>query len=222
MLVDVLKGLVKSTPIYPPLLRWRNRRQIAYWKKTGSPYPPDCYKYGVIKEYAERHGIRLMIETGTFRGNAILANLRNFDRIYSIELSEHLYKQAVERFKHCAHVKIMQGDSGKVLPILLKEIDEPALFWLDGHYCGGVTARGDLNAPIETELEAILTHPIESHVILIDDAVCFDGKNDYPTVTALRDLVSSRHPGASFELIDNIMRICPPLAREAELRQRAH
>jgi hypothetical protein len=210
VIADVFKDLVKGTPAYPVLVWWRNKRQVAHWRNSGNPSPPDCYKYAVIQEYGVRHGIRTMIETGTLHGNAIHANLRNFDRIYSIELSEDLHRRAVERFRRSGHVKILQGDSGKVLPKLLAEISVPALFWLDGHYCGPGTAKGDLSAPIEAELGAILEHPIKKHVILIDDAACFDGTCDYPTVVAIREFVLSRQPDARFEVADNIMRICPP------------
>jgi len=62
----------------------------------------------------------------------------------------------------------------------MPKINEPALIWLDGHYSGGITGKSDINCPIYSELGAIFSTP-NDNVILIDDANCFDGTNDYPT-----------------------------------------
>mgnify|MGYP001369983704 CR=1 FL=1 len=42
-----------------------------------------------------------------------------------------------------------------MLKNIIKNIDKPALFWLDGHYSGGVTGMGDNETPILEELEQI-------------------------------------------------------------------
>jgi len=63
------------------------------------------------------------------------------------------------------------------LPDLLKEIDEPATFWLDGHHSAGDTAFGDYRAPLIQELDAIKNHPIKNHTILIDDMRCWQTPN---------------------------------------------
>ena len=75
----------------------------------------------------------------------------------------------------------MHGDSGEILPELLNNINEPILFWLDGHYSAGNTSKGSLNTPIIKELVTIFQHPIKQHIILIDDARLFNGADDYPT-----------------------------------------
>jgi hypothetical protein len=73
------------------------------------------------------------------------------------------------------------------MPSVLETIHEPALFWLDGHYSGGDTARGDDDTPIRRELEHISKHPMRGrHLIVIDDLRCFDGQNGYPSLEGLR------------------------------------
>jgi hypothetical protein len=84
------------------------------------------------------------------------------------------------------------------------------LFWLDAHYypnSGGTTAKGELETPIIKELHCILNHPVEGHVILIDDAREFPGRNNYPTIAQLQDLIVKRHPNRAFEVKDDIIRI---------------
>lgn len=133
-----------------------------------------------------------------------------FDRLYSIELSNELYERAKKRLSRYKQVTLLHGDSGKVLPALLPSLNEPALFWLDAHYSGGITARADLDSPISAELDAVFNHPIKSHVILIDDARHFEGTGGYPTVQALRIAVSERRPDLAFDVSSDIIRIHRP------------
>lgn len=79
-------------------------------------------------------------------------------------------------------------------------------FWLDGHYSGFETAKGDLETPVSSELESILRSKI-NHIILIDDARLFTGKNDYPSVEELKNYVLSKKNYYSFEVENDIIRI---------------
>ena len=114
---------------------------------------------------------------------------------------------AVKRFEKNPRIKILHGDSGSVLNELLKTISEKALFWLDGHYSEGITAKGEYNTPIINELRSILTHQVDGHVILIDDARCFTGVDDYPTLEALERYVNSFDRGMKFEVEHDLIRI---------------
>jgi hypothetical protein len=44
------------------------------------------------------------------------------------------------------------------------------MFWLDRHYSGGFTAKGEKDCPIIEELDAISNGSHLKHSILIDDA----------------------------------------------------
>ena len=90
------------------------------------------------------------------------------------------------------NVVLFQGDSGKVLHQILDNVNEPAIFWLDGHYSAGITALGDKECPIYEELEAIFQKCRNTPVILIDDARCFIGEGDYPTIEDLTAYVKSK------------------------------
>jgi len=107
-------------------------------------------------------------------------------------------------------VHIHQGDSGEVLGAVIAPLEEPCLFWLDGHYSGGITALGAESTPILRELEAIAAHPIPAHVILIDDARCFTGTDGYPTIDDLGALARRLWPDCEFRVADDILRILPP------------
>ena len=136
-----------------------------------------------------------------------LAPKFTFGQIYSIELDAGLCMKARERFTDVPNVNIIQGDSSNILPDILASVKQPCLFWLDGHYSGDITAKGDLNTPIKKELERIFAHPIKNHVILIDDARCFTGQNDYPTMEDLKKFVAKKRPKWIFEIKNDIIRI---------------
>jgi hypothetical protein len=61
-----------------------------------------------------------------------------------------------------------------VLPDILKKIDSPITFWLDGHHSCGDTALGEHWAPLMQELDVIKEHPLNTHTILIDDMRCWE------------------------------------------------
>ena len=122
------------------------------------------------KEIFQKYPNPIFIETGSYQGDGIqLALDAGFKTIYSIELGQDLYSHCIERFNGVANVHLLQGDSGIVLSGLLENIKEPATFWLDGHFSGGITAMGSINSPLLEELEAIKNHPIKNHIIMIDD-----------------------------------------------------
>jgi len=98
------------------------------------------------------------------------------------------------RFNKSGHIKIIKGDSAKILNEIVPELTGPAIFWLDGHYSGGITARGDKDCPIYEEIDAILKNRKFNHIILIDDARCFTGEGDYPTVNQLTEYIKYREP----------------------------
>jgi len=194
----------------------RRRREFNEWVAKGRPVPPPhYYKKRLVLEYAKRYRLSTLVETGTYMGDMVEACRRRFNAVFSIEIDTTLYQQAKERFRSHAHVTIVQGDSAEVLPGILEKVKEPCLFWLDGHYSGGVTGKGERETPIDSELRHIRRHG-RRDVILIDDARCFIGANDYPTIEELRTRVEELWPGHRFEIADDIIRIVPGAESPAE------
>jgi hypothetical protein len=209
----LIKSLVRLLPkslqdsIYRQVVNSRNKRIIEKWKEEGSQVPPPHpVKQLAIKEYGKRYGIKTLIETGTYFGDMVEAQRGNFEKIFSIELSGDLWKKACERFINQPKIKILQGDSGVVLHKIMPEMNRPAVFWLDGHFSAGVTAKGDKECPIYEELDAIFGYSHQDHVLLIDDARCFVGEGDYPTIEALSGYIRSKNPKYQIQVKDDIIR----------------
>lgn len=190
--------------------KYAGNKAIKEWEKAGKPLPPPhIVKQRCVAEYARKYKTPVLVETGTFLGDMVQAQLKNFREIYSLELGGELAYKAQQKFEKYPHVHIIQGDSATLLPELLLKINGPALFWLDGHYSGGITAKGDKETPVIEELKAILTHSIKTHIILIDDARCFDGTHDYPTMDEIFNLVRSLNPNYICTVNDDIIRCMP-------------
>jgi len=179
------------------------------WSKVCPPDEDNRIRMNMNCVFIDTGRERILIETGTYLGDMVYAMRKSFSKILSFELDQSLYEQARRRFAADRHIEIIHGDSGQLLPQYLTNINERCLFWLDGHYSGGITARGELDTPIKRELEHIFAHAISDHVILIDDARCFTGQNDYPTLDELRELVSERTQGWQFSVEDDVVRIHP-------------
>ena len=190
---------------------YRRTRDYRRWKQAGRPAPPPHFvKQRIIRSYAKRSGLKVLIETGTYLGDMVQATRGLFREIHSIELSADLYARAIARFRNANKIHLYQGDSAVVLPQILQTMAEPCLFWLDGHYSAGITAKGDRETPVMDELRSIFNSWRVEHVILIDDARCFDGTNEYPSLEDLKTFVDSRQPGLAFEVKDDVVRIHAP------------
>jgi len=174
---------------------WYRDKIISSWEKNGKQLPaPHQLKQIIIESYQKKYKYNILVETGTYLGHMVEAERRNFKTIYSIELDDNLWKNAVEKFRKYSHINILYGDSGKMLNKVTLQLNEPGIFWLDGHYSGEGTAKGDKECPIYGEIDAIFKEKKFDHILLIDDARLFVGKADYPTIPELTKYVQAKDP----------------------------
>jgi len=208
----VLKQLIEKTPFYHPLRNCLHKKiqkkELKKWENSGHFGPmPHIIKQRVLGEFARQFNLKIFVETGTYYGDMVEAMRNFFDTIYSIELSQKLFNKAKKRFKFEKNIKLIQGDSGKELGIVMKEINKPALFWLDGHYSAGVSARGKKDSPIYEELNCILDGQDLEHVIIIDDAHLFGTDPAYPTIDELKEFIYSKRESVQIAVDDDSIRI---------------
>ena len=214
MIKKIKQELLKYAYYFPDVQsRLDAKRQsetLAEWKKN--PHPsmlPHLLKQEVLRKYALDYHLVNLVETGTYLGEMVYALKDIFKNIYSIELSEEYANRARIYLRRQKNVKIFQGDSGDVLAELLQDIDQPTLFWLDGHYSGDNTAKGNTHTPILKELRHILSAKDLNHIILIDDARLFGSTNDYPSLDELSSIVESFRKNLKIISENDIIRITP-------------
>jgi hypothetical protein len=122
----------------------------------------------------------ILVETGSGGGGGIQYALRyGFKKIYSVEIDKAKYDLCSKIFKLNKDVHLYCGDSIKVLPKILENINSKATFLLDAHVSDVKQLHGDMVCPIIEELRIILNHAKElkvKHSIFIDDLQYFNGK----------------------------------------------
>lgn len=211
-----MKQIVKKIPLYTLLSSCAARRmhakQLFEWERKGKPVPPPhIVKQQTLLAYSMMYNLKILVETGTYYGDMIEAMKEVFERLYSIELSHELYEKAKKKFKGVSNIELINGDSGVELLVLMNKIHEPALFWLDGHYSGGVTAKGEKDTPVLEELHQILNAPEKGHVIIIDDARFFGTDPAFPSLDELKDFINSKRSDLDIVVQDDSIIISPKI-----------
>jgi hypothetical protein len=207
-----MKSVIRQIPgIRSALKKLLSMLTIVKYRLWGSPVPPPhIIKVRWLASFGYQYSIKTLVETGTYQGTTILALLDKFETIYTIELSQTLWNQAVEKLNKYNHIHVINGDSSKELRSVLNKISDRCLFWLDGHFSGGNTARGAKDSPIIEELETIRQHCRRDHIILIDDARCFNGSDGYPTLSDMKIMLHRINPNYIVKVRDDIIQAYLP------------
>ena len=119
--------------------------------------------YTLFEKY--KSNCTVFFETGTHIGTSVESayNL-GFERIISIEIQERFYDYCMQRFQPLGaweQIKLFLGDSKDNTPKLIQEwVNGRAMFWIDAHEKG---------SSYKQDIEAILQHERNDHVIIVDD-----------------------------------------------------
>lgn len=173
---------------------------------------PAFVKRSVIKRNLLDYRLDTLVETGTQYGDTPWLFRDELSEIWSIELSPELAGLAQQRFRKHSHIHVVQGDSSDRISEIIPRLKTPTLFWLDGHYSSGVTARSNLDCPIYGELKAVLSICRQRWVVMIDDARLFGAEKDYPALEELENFVRGALPEAEFTVEYDMIKIVPPSA----------
>ena len=172
----------------------------------------------------------VFIETGTSYGNTTMLAKDIFNEVHTVELEDNFYNKAAVNFANEKNVKVYHGDSAELFPAILKNLTQRnIIFWLDGHYSGGTTAKGQSNTPIIGELRAIKESGISQAILLIDDICCFspDTKElaevacGYPSVDEMRNAILEINPGYNIIMYGDIA-IAYPASHTIEVSPLIH
>ncbi|MBM4162919.1 MAG: hypothetical protein FJ222_00500 [Lentisphaerae bacterium] len=171
-------------------------------------------KQQLLRACARKYGLQILIETGTCHGDTLAALRDVFEHLYSIELCKPYFELVKKRFNRMPHVHLVLGDSATELKGILDQVrplKRRLLFWLDGHYSGADSAKGEVETPIFQELDHILgDEQTLSAVIAIDDAREFGGNPNYPSMDELVAFVKRRRNVVTVSVHTDIIWITPP------------
>ena len=178
------------TSVLEAIKTWVNTAEVLI-RQFAPPYPQRA-KMDVLSRYAPA-GID-WVETGTFRGTTTKFLSRFGKSVSSLEPSTHFYRRAVERFKGNPAVLLYNASSEDGFEGVVSGLAGRVGFWLDGHYSGGATFKGDTECPVLNELEVIgrYAENFDDFYCFIDDLRCFspferDQYGDYPEIQVVVD-----------------------------------
>lgn len=135
---------------------------------------------GANKEIQNYH---TFIESGTNEGNTIFNIYSAFNTIITVELSSELFTKFTDRLRLMSlnKVEAYLGETHVLLPHILSTLppEEKAIFFLDGHYSSGNTARGSIDTPILEECRVINDYYSGNEtLVIIDDVRLFATYNN--------------------------------------------
>jgi hypothetical protein len=184
---------LRRSPLSSWVIGLKDRLDYARWQRAhaeGSTCPLQK-RYGLL-ELLGAQKLQLIVETGTFLGDtATFLSGHGYD-VMTIELDPKLAALARRRFAGNRRVTLIEGDSGTQLPAVVGELKRPALFYLDAHYSGPGTGKGDIETPISAEIDLILQRAPKGSVVAIDDARCFGTAPDYPPLDKFLGALAAR------------------------------
>ena len=169
----------------------------------------------IVLDLARLVDANAFIETGTFQGVTARWAAAHFDRVWTIEKAEPLYRAQADALRSLKGVEPLLGDSRDVLPTLLGRVgDLPAVFWLDGHWSGGITAGESDECPLLGELSLLSAR--RNDIILIDDARFLLSApphphvpSQWPTMTEIMAAFSHMSHARYVQVIDDVIFAVP-------------
>jgi hypothetical protein len=179
--------------------------------------PPE----GLVLSLRDVLGARTFVETGTYGGATAAWAASHFDRVVTIEAVPEIRDQAIAKHGALANVEFILGDSRDVLPTLMRTVSGPAVFWLDGHWSGGITYREGGECPLLDELPLVLATQ-GSHAVLIDDARLFlcappqpHDPAEWPSIDRVVEALLAQAIRPVIAVVEDVIVAAPPIAGEA-------
>jgi len=138
-----------------------------------------------IRYFAKSIGAVNFVETGSYHGDTSKALADIVNHVVTIEIDPSNAALATHNCAGVPNVKVHCGPSEDILPIAIRGLVGPTLFWLDAHYQTGMT-KGSKKCPLFAELQIIFDKPEVDPTILIDDARKFIWINGWPSLSSVR------------------------------------
>jgi len=169
----------------------------------------------ITLELAKLNHAAIFVETGTFQGETARWAADHFESVFTVERAESIYRSQKEQLASLAGVKLLYGDSRKVLPSVVAEIGaRKAVFWLDGHWSGAETAGADDECPLMGELACLSGRT--GDIVLIDDARLFlcappqpHKASEWPTISDVVEALSRLHSRPFIQVVDDVIFAIP-------------
>ena len=153
----------------------------------------------------------VFVEGGTFHGETAIQMSNYFQKVFTIEKSEVMFKSANKNLLNFDNITHIFGDTREHLNDILKNNDN-ILFWLDAHWSGGETYGKSDECPLIEELTFIFSFK-KKYIILIDDAELFIHPpplpHDYHLWPSLKDIFQILPDDWSLIILEDVIYLYP-------------
>jgi hypothetical protein len=117
-------------------------------------------------------GHAVFVETGTNQAASAAWAAQHFRHVWTIEGEARFVEAARRKLADKHNIDFILGDSRTCLRPILDDCSQPAIVWLDAHWCGTGTFGDGAECPVLDELREVNeSHP--DHIVLVDDARLF-------------------------------------------------
>ncbi len=176
-----------------------------------------------LLEMARAIGANTFVETGTYKGKTTRWAAANFDSVHTVERALPFYDRYHKELEQLGNITTYFGDSRDALPTILNQLNgSPAVYWLDSHWMGGVTAGEDDECPLMDELSVLCSHT--NNIIMIDDAryfLCapprFHDAKHWPTMFDIASKYKDVFDDVFVQIFHDIIFIVPNRERIVEI-----
>ena len=135
------------------------------------------------KNHKNYKNIQNFVESGTYKADTTLEAAKKFENVFTIEIVETLFKNAVLRAEgklppdplltgtavQVQNINFSLGDSVEMLKLITPQVTDGAVFFIDAHQSGHDTSNNGKWVPLIEELEVILSHKLKHSVFIFDD-----------------------------------------------------
>lgn len=166
------------------------------------------------------------VETGTHTGNTVIRASTLFPENHTIELYNKTYEGNLLLFSKYPTIRAHFGESSQTLDSIIPLMKRSSIaFFLDAHYCGDGTAKGNSNTPLIEELRVIGSYNKTAIIIIDDLRMCQPDEQivqkqltvepqctavaGYPSITQLRDITQQINPDYEFIIWGDLAFIYP-------------
>lgn len=183
------------------------RVSVRGWLRGDSLVAPTARaKQRHLAKLVEDRGHRIFVEAGTYRGATTAFFAQRVDRVISVELHDGLYAAARQRFSRQPNVTLIKGDSLVEIPKAVAACESPPLVFLDGHFSGPGTAKGELVEPAELTLRGLAEVAPPGTTVVVDDLRLFGSRPNFPELDAVTAAARAAFPTAKIHTgLDSIV-----------------
>ncbi|ASQ87046.1 hypothetical protein [Mycobacterium intracellulare] len=159
--------------------------------------PPAVAKQRHLLNVFKSRNHRIFVEAGTYKGQTTAFFIPHADEVISVELHDGLFAAAEKRFAQQPNVTIVHGDSLIEIPRIVADCSSAPFVFLDGHFSGAGTAKGEEMEPADSTLGRLATVVPSGTTVVIDDLRLFgSGLAGFPQLDTITATARAAFPAA--------------------------